>query len=415
MKDQQLLAIAGGLPVRNTPFPARHLLGQEEKDAVVSLLDEAILTGEAIGYSGKYEKQYTEEFCRFMGGGFADGVNSGTNALFIALGALGLDALSEVIVPPISDPGGVMPVLFAGCVPVMADSDPHSYNSNAEEIERVITDRTRAIIVAHILGEPADMDPILDLAQRKNLYVIEDCAQAHGARYKQRLVGTMGHIAAFSTMYSKLHCTGPQGGVVFTKDENLFWQAQRFADRGKPFNLSTKDNVVAGLNCNMNEMAAAIGLPQVRKLPNIIAGRRRVAQMICEGLEDCCAVRPGWVVPDADPVYWFLRLALDLSVITVTKQQFCDAVQKEGIPIFAFFRYIPCEMEWFREKAVFGKTGFPWNCSDYRGERNPQFKTTNVNHVAETHFNIAIHEGYSEDDINDIIVALRKVENAYRQ
>jgi dTDP-4-amino-4,6-dideoxygalactose transaminase len=191
------LAIDGGKPVRTEPMPPRRLIGEAEKAAAMRVFDEAIASGNAFGYNGPNEAQYEKDFVELMGGGFADGVSSGTNAVYSALGGLQIDALSEVIVPPITDPGGVMPVPLLGCVPVVADSDPRSFNTSAEQIEAVITDRTRAVIVAHIVGEPVDMDPVMELAARHNLYVIEDCAQSHGAMYKGRPVGSLGHIAAF--------------------------------------------------------------------------------------------------------------------------------------------------------------------------------------------------------------------------
>ena len=129
--------------------------------------------------------------------------------------------------------------------------------------EPMITERTRAIIVAHIGGDPVDMDPVMELARARNLYVIEDCAQAHGAKYKGRLVGTIGDVAAFSTMYGKHHCTGGQGGIVYTQDEQFYRNARRSADRSKPFNVDAPANVVAGLNCNLKELSAAIGSAQL--------------------------------------------------------------------------------------------------------------------------------------------------------
>ncbi|HEG43900.1 MAG TPA: DegT/DnrJ/EryC1/StrS family aminotransferase, partial [Phycisphaerales bacterium] len=117
-------------------------------------------------------------------------------------------------IPPITDPGGVMPVVMLGCVPILADSDPRSYNTSAKQIEPLINERTKAIIIAHIGGEPVDMDPIMELARKHSLYVVEDSAQSQGAKYKGRLVGTIGDMAAFSTMSGKHHCTGGQGGVV---------------------------------------------------------------------------------------------------------------------------------------------------------------------------------------------------------
>ncbi|MCE5340163.1 MAG: DegT/DnrJ/EryC1/StrS family aminotransferase [Planctomycetaceae bacterium] len=407
------LAIDGGKPVRTTPWPARALIGQEEKEAAIKVFNEALKSGEAFGYNGKCEQQYEKDFAEFMGGGFADGVNSGTNAVFCALGGLQLDALSEVIVPPITDAGGVMPVLFIGCVPVFADSDPKSYNTSAEQIEPLITKRTRAIIIAHIGGEPIDMDPIIELAQKHNLYVIEDCAQAHGAKYKGRLVGTIGDIAAFSTMFGKHHCTGGQGGVVYTKNEKLHWQAKRFADRGKPFNLTETNNVVAGINCNLNELSAAIGIAQLKKLPAIISNRRKVGESIKTGLQDFKAVSLGWQVSGTECSYWFLRIKLDLDKLKVDKDTFCKALTAEGLPVNPHYRHIQCEKPWFVNKAVFGKSSFPWQCSDYKGNKNPEYNLKNTIKVTDNHFNIAIHESYYQKEIDDILATLKKVEDFY--
>ena len=408
------LAIDGGTPVRAEPMPARSLIGEEEKAAVLEVFEQAISSGQAFGYNGPFEQQYEKDFAEFMGGGFADAVNSGTNAVFCALGALRLDALSEVIGPAITDPGGVMPVVLLGCVPVVADTDPRSYNTSAEQIEPLITERTRAIIVAHVSGEPVDMDPVMELARKHDLYVIEDCAQAHGAKYKGRLVGTIGHIACFSTMFGKHHCTGGQGGVVYTADEALYWRAKRFADRGKPFNLEGEnDNVVAGLNCNLNDLSAAIGSVQLKKLPGIIERRRGVGEAIKERLAGPGPVSVGWQVPETECVYWFLRMRLDVDAVRVDKAKFCEALAAEGLPVTPSYRAIPCERPWFKNKAVFGASGFPWTCSDYTGPRNPEFKIDNAVGVTDTHFNIAVHERYGRREIDDIVAAIEKVGAAY--
>ena len=173
-----------------------------------------------------------------LGGGFADGVNSGTSAVYVALRALDPPAFGEVIVPPSTDAGGVMPVPLTNCIPVPADSAPGSFNTDAVRIEARLSERTSGIIVAHIGGIPADLDPILELARARDLPVIEDCAQAHGARYKGRPVGSLGDLAAFSTMFGKHH--------------------------------------------------AAIGRVQLAKLPRMLARRRRVAAVLEDG---CRAVR----------------------------------------------------------------------------------------------------------------------------
>jgi perosamine synthetase len=429
MNKMNDLAIDGGSPIRKTPFPVRALIGDEEREAVLNLFDRAQAQGDALQYNGAAEAQYEQEFADFMGGGFADGVNSGTNALFVSLGALQLDPFSEIIVPAISDPGGVMPVVMVGCVPVVADTDPRTYNMGAEQIEPMITERTKAIIVAHIGGEVADMDPIMELAASRGLYVIEDCAQCYGGLYKERHTGTFGDIAMFSTMFTKHYSTGGQGGVVFTKDEELYWKAKRFADRGKAFNLPDRTgealahvntnlwdlsgNVTAGLNCNLNDLSAAIGSAQIKKLPEIIKRRRDVGDAVKEGLKSREAVSMMWQVPETKAAYWFMSLKLDATALRVGKAAFCKALEAEGIPAELDFKKMPSEMPWFRNKAVFGKTGFPWDCSDYLGPKEPVKKIDNALKVAEEHFTILIHENYGPDEIRDILDAIGKVEEAY--
>ena len=407
------LAIDGGEPVLGKLSP-RGLIGAAEKSAVMRLFDDAIASGNAFGYNGPAEQQYEKDFAAFMGGGFADGVNSGTNAVYAALGGLQLEPFSEVIVPPITDPGGVMPVVMLNCIPIFADCDPRTYNTSAEQIEPLITDRTRAILVAHISGDPVDMDPIMELAKRHNLYVIEDCAQSHGAKYKGRLVGSIGHIAAFSTMFGKHHCTGGQGGVVYSQDEKLHWEARRFADRGKPFNIEdAAGNVRAGINCNLNELSAVIGSAQLKKLPVILQKLRQSGESIKEGLKSMKSVSLGWQVPDTEPVYWFVKIKLDLNALTVDKGQFCKALAAEGVPVIPSYRHIQCEAPWFKNKIAFGSKGFPWSSVEYKGDKNPNFRIDNAIKVTDEHFNIKIHEGLTESEIAGVIAAVEKVESAY--
>lgn len=411
------LAIDGGPKVRHQPMPARGLLGEAEKAAAVALFDAAIASGNAFGYNGPSEQQYEKDFVELMGGGFADAVNSGTNALFCAIGALRLDALSEVICPPITDPGGIMPVVLAGCVPVVADADVRSYNTCAEQIEPLITERTRAIIAAHIAGDAVDLAPIMALAKKHNLYVVEDCAQAHGAFYQGQRLGTIGHIAAFSTMFGKHMCTGGQGGVVYTRDEELHWQGRQFADRGKPIgvpaNSGTVGNVVAGINCNLNDLSAAIGSAQLKRLPAIIASRVKVGNAIRDALAGNPAIQVGWQVPGSQSSYWFLRMHLSLDALRVDKTTFCTALAAEGIPVTVAYRAIPAEWTWFREKRCFGNSGFPWNCTDYRGSKEPVARIEQAIRAVDTHFNISISESYGDQEATDIVAACEKVAAAY--
>ena len=408
-----MLAIDGGEKVRTTPFPKRHLWGAEERTTVMALFDQVIETGNVIHYGGLEEQGYEQEFAAFHGGGYAALVNSGTSALYVALGALELEVAGEVVVPPITDPGGVMPVPLLNLVPMVADAAPGSFNAGADQIEAVLTPYTRAIIVAHIAGEPADMDPILEIARARNLPVIEDCAQAHGARYQGRLVGTLGSIAAFSTMSGKHHATGPQGGVVYTADEDLHWQAKRFADRGKPFNTTATSNVRAGLNLNGNDLAAAIGRVQLAKLPAMNKQRRRVAAQIYAGLSALKTISPGWELVDTAAVYWFLRFHVDHQRLSVDKDTFAAAVAAEGIPVSASYRWIPAEAEWFRQRQVFAGSDYPWGLPAYGGDRQAQFPCPNAVESVESHFTMSIHENFGVDEIQDVLTALAKVEAAY--
>ena len=409
------LAIFGGSKVREEAFPPRGLIGKEEKAAVDALFDKAIESGNAFGYNGAPESEYEKAFAQYMGGGYADAVNSGTNSVFCAIGALNLDAFSEIIIPPITDPGGAMPVIYNGCVPVPADADPRTYNVDPKSIAERITERTRAIIVAHIAGEPADMDPIMEIAAKHNLYVIEDCAQAHGAIYKGRLCGTIGHVAAVSTMFGKHHCTGGQGGVVFTKDEKIHFEGRRFADRGKPFGLAEAPhgNVRAAINCNLNDLSATIGTVQLAKLPGILDRRRKVCEAVRAAMADNPVVKVGWQVDGTVSSYWFLRMTVYPKNMKCTKQEFCDALAAEGIPLQATYRNIPCEQTWFTEQNTFGKSGFPWQCSDYKGDRHPVYDMHNAVYAVDTNFNIQVNEACGEREAEDIVKALEKVSAYY--
>jgi len=408
-----MLAIDGGARVREAPMPERAPFGEEEKQAVMRFCDEVITQGKRFGYGGEDSKAYEGEFARYMGGGFAHCVSSGTAAIHVALAALELDPGDEVVVPPITDQGGVMPVALQCLVPVPADTWPGSYNTGAEQIEAALTERSRAVIVAHIGGEPCDMDPIVELVRRRDLHLIEDVAQAHGALYKGRLVGTFGHLAAFSTMWSKIHTTGAQGGLVFTSDEDLHWKTVRFADRGKPHNLDAATNVAAALNFNQTDLAAAIGRVQLAKLDEKLAARRAVARVVRAGLEGARAVSTGPLAPDSESSYWFLRIMLDVDKLRVTKQRFVEALIAEGIPASASYRHLPSESEWFRRQRVFGASGYPWRCPDYKGPRHPEYHLPNAIATTDCGFNVALNDRYGPREAQDIVAALLKVEEAY--
>ena len=231
--------------------------------------------------AGPETKAYCRAFAEYLGGGYAAAVNSGTNAVYVALRALDLEPGSEVIVPAITDAGGAMPVALLNCIPVPADCEPGSLNTSRGQIKEVLTDRTAAIVVAHLTGHAVDHGSDPGSGGRRNIPVVEDCAQAHGALYKGRMVGTFGAISAFSTMFGKHHATGAQGGVVFTRDTLLFARARQVIDRGKPFGaLGNPTNVIASLNFNQDEISMAIGRVQLEKLPAALRRTEEVSSLL---------------------------------------------------------------------------------------------------------------------------------------
>lgn len=411
---QSQLAINGGSPVRKQPWPPRALFGEEEKQAVAELFDQAIASGTAFGYEGPTERAYCEEFADFLGGGHVDAVNSGTNAVYVALRALNPEPYTEIIVSPITDQGGVMPVPLLNCIPVVADAAPGSFNVGPEQIEAAITPLTSAIVVAHIMGEPADMDGIMAVARRHNLPVVEDCAQAHGARLNGQYLGTFSEVSAFSTMFGKHHATGSQGGLVFTKDEDLYVRIRQASDRGKPFGLPAgSTNTMATLNFNLGDLGSAIGRVQLKKLPQIVGRRQGVAKAIISGIQDIPAVCAPEQLPGAEPSYWYLRLRVNEEYLSCTKREFCAALAAEGISNNPEYAAFPHRTQWFSERRVFGTTELPWSSPMYRGQAPREFSCPNATQAVASHFLLPISESWGDQEISDVVEAIRKVATAF--
>ena len=417
--DARTLAIHGGAPVRVAPLPARQLFGVEEKRAAVALFDEAMERDvNVFAYGGSHEQSYCDAFVKMQGGGYADGVNSGTNAVYLALRALEPEPFSEVIVPAITDPGGMMPAALCNCIPVPADTEAGDYNIGAAQIERRITTHTSAIIVAHISGRPADMGPIMELAAAHDLPVIEDAAQAHGALYRGRPVGTWGDIAAFSTMLGKHHATLSQGGVVYTRHESLYWRARRYADRGKPFQIDgAAGNVTAGLNCNMDTLAAAVGRVQLEKLPAMIEQRRALAHRLARGCRD--RLRHMRLVTERDgdaATYWFMLLQVDVDRLGGDKQALAAAVRGEGFSAEATYFPAPAHMTWMRDRRAFGaSSALPWSHHPEGPieDAASRWPTPNATAAAAQCMKLNFHEGWTQREVDELLMALEKVEAAF--
>ena len=282
----------------NTPFSPWPSFTTEEADAVRDVL----LSNKVNYWTGTECRAFEKEYAAWAGTRYAVALANGTLALDVALHALGIGPGDEVVVTPRTFIASVSCVVNAGATPVFADVDADSGNLSAETIARVLTPRTRAVICVHLAGWPCDMDPIMALAEQHGLKVIEDCAQAHGARYKGRSVGSIGHVGAWSFCQDKIMTTGGEGGMVTTNDEALWRDMWSFKDHGKSYAAVYEREHPPGFrwlhegfgtNWRMLEMQAAVGRIQLRRMAAWHEDRLRNASRIWAAASDL----PGLRVP----------------------------------------------------------------------------------------------------------------------
>lgn len=260
-----------GVKMLNTTFSPWPSFTQEEADAV----SKCILSNKVNYWTGNECREFEREFAEWVGVNFAVALSNGTLALDVALKALNIGVGDEVIVTPRTFIASASCVVTAGANPVFADVDFNSQNISAETIRAVLSPNTKAIIVVHLAGMPADMDPIMELAKEFNLFVIEDCAQAHGAKYKGKSVGSIGHIGAWSFCQDKIMTTGGEGGMVTTNDKDLWSKMWSYKDHGKSYDAIYNRqhppgfrwlHESIGTNWRMMEVQAVIGRIQLRRM-----------------------------------------------------------------------------------------------------------------------------------------------------
>jgi sugar O-acyltransferase (sialic acid O-acetyltransferase NeuD family) len=284
------------IPLRRPPMAA----WPEYDEDQVAAVERVLRSGKVNYWTGQECRQFEQEYAASLGTAHAIAVANGTVALELALVALGIGPGDEVIVPSRTFIATASAVVMRGGTPVIADIDPESQNLTAATVREVLSPRTRAIIAVHLAGWPCDMDPIMELAAEHDLFVIEDCAQAHGATYKGRPVGSIGHINAFSFCQDKILSTGGEGGLVTTDDDRLWDRAWSFKDHGKSRAAVEAPAVPGsfrflhdsfGTNWRLTEMQAAIGRVQLTRLPAWVARRRDIAERIMDGLRDVAGLR----------------------------------------------------------------------------------------------------------------------------
>ncbi len=271
-----------------------------DKQSLMNLLEEVLDSGFLV--QGKYVAQFEQQVAAYLGVKHAIAVSSGTAALHLSLLALGIGPGDEVIVPAYTFPATANVVELVGAKPVLVDVDLDTYNLLADQIEESITPKTKAIIPVHLFGNPADMDTILEMAKKHNLWVIEDAAGALGSTYKGRKCGAIGHLGCFSFHPRKIITTG-EGGMVVTGNDELANRIRSLRNHGMQMIVSHMDFITAGFNYRMNELEAVLGIIQVREIQRIISERQRLAELYINTLKSVPEIAFQKTLPNCTTVW----------------------------------------------------------------------------------------------------------------
>ena len=366
------LAINGGPKAIAEPLPSfRDHSGRSLGEDEIAELTSVIRSGALSFLTGRKTAAFEQAFAELLGVRQAVAVANGTAALHAAVIYLNPEPGDEIILSPVTDMGTAIPIMAQLAVPVFADVDPATQNITASTIEACLTPRTRAIIVTHIFGAPADMDPIMELAARHGLFVIEDCAQAHLATYKGRVCGSIGHIACFSFQQSKHMTTGDGGMVVANEDQRFGRELRLCGDKGWPRSRGGRDHLFLALNYHMTELQAAVGLAQLRKLPGMVQARVAAAEHLTARLRSV-DVAPAAILPECRGVFFFYAFRLHPARLRVPVKEVMRALAAEGIDGFIgypgpipLYRY-PV----IREHKTFGSSGWPFTLPGASAGRN---------------------------------------------
>lgn len=367
------LALLGGKPVRSMPFPPYPIIGNEEKQAVMEVLDSGHISSFSAsrqGFLGGQKVQAFESaFAGYHAVRYGVAFNSATSGLHAAVAACGIGPGDEVIVPPYSFTATATAVLHHNAIPVFADIDPITFCLDPRSFEAAITPRTKAVIPVHLLGHPADMDQILAIARRHKLKVIEDCAQAPGAKYKGHLAGTMGDCAIYSFQESKNMMTG-EGGMLITNDSDLAEQARMVRNHGETVIAGEPRKYLShtiGWNYRMTEIEAAIGIVQLKKLDRQNDGRRELAKHLLDRLPAMPGLRYPSEPNGIHHVYHVFGMTYDEGLVGVPRKRFIEALVAEGIPVGSGYPRPLYHNPIFQDRMAYGKQGCPFTCHLYQG------------------------------------------------
>ncbi len=322
------LAIHGGTPVRSEPYPQWPVYDDRDIEAITTVIRSGHWGGHP--YPGPQSKEFIRRFSDLQGGEYPVLVMNGTLTLEVALRAANIGWGDEVIVPALTFQATAAAPMAAGAIPVMVDIDPDNYCLDPQKVEEAITPKTKAIIPVHLGAQIADMDALMDIAERHNLIVVEDCAHAHGAKWRGRGAGTFGHFGSFSLQSSKILTTG-EGGVLLCRTEELANRATSIIDCGRPHDPDGLEYTM-GANFRLPEIQAALGNVAIERFPAQAKEREQMLEYIEESLSEVDGVR----MLRRDPrhttrSFYMFGFALDIDQYGGNKQKVINALQAEGI------------------------------------------------------------------------------------
>lgn len=341
----------------------------------LEFLGEVIESGTLFGPKGKFVKRLVTDFSRWNGNAFAVACSSGTAAIHTALSALDIGPGDEVITTGITDIGALTPILYQGGIPVFCDVDATSGNVTKTAIEARITERTRAIIVTHLLGNPADVTAIVELADRRGIPVLEDCAQAYGATIGDVKVGRFGTIGAFSLQQGK-HITSGEGGLIVTDHAELARHMRLYVNKAWDYDAPSDHDFLA-LNYRMTELEAAVATAQLAGIDQNLDTRRVNAFQLNDQLTEVPGVSFTSKVDGASPSYWRVGLIIDPSIVPGGTDALADRLRSIGVP--AASRYIrkpAFQTPLFTQQKTLGDSRWPFTLAtddalDYSVDRYP--------------------------------------------
>lgn len=418
------LAINGGNKVRTKLFPAYRVIGKEEEEAVVNVLRTGILS-KYLGcwaddfYGGPQVQAMEREWAEYYGVKYAISVNSATSALYCAAGAIGLAPGDEVIVSPYTMCASATAPLIYNAVPVFADIEYDYYCLDPEDVERKITDKTKAIIVVDILGLPYNVKRINEIAKKHGLYVIEDNAQGPLATYNGRFAGTLGDIGVFSLNYHKhIHCG--EGGIIVTNDDELAERLRLIRNHAEAVvekkGVTNLNNMI-GFNMRMTEIEAAITREQLKKVKWLVEERRKNVAYLEENLKDISFLTMPKVREGCEHSYYIHALKYDESKTGVTREKFVEALQAELMPIelreaegvklgLGYMQPL-YHQPLFRQKIAYGNTNYPFSETvNYQDDCCPMCEKICS---SETIFHELMRPFMTKDDLDDVLDAFHKV------